>query len=316
MRFSQKLFASIRGAFAGFRSTRTESPAEAARDRPIPARLSLSGAMATDVGRVRPSNEDCVAFVAPDPGSPFAEKGFLAIVADGMGGHAAGEIASAIAVEVVRDEVYRSDKPAPLALAAAMEKANLAIRDHSRQHPETAGMGTTCTAILAREDALFLAHVGDSRAYIFRDNALHRLSEDQTLHEQMIRDGLMTREEAANRPGANFILQALGARDEIAPVIFAEGLPLRPGDRLLLCSDGLHGLVDDAAIASALALADAREACEKLIAAANEAGGQDNISVGVFHVEWRGADSPPPPAGPAQTRTMVAATPQPDAVDE
>jgi protein phosphatase len=164
-------------------------------------------------------------------------------------------------------------------------------------------MGTTCTAILVRQNQLYLAHVGDSRAYLFRDGLLNQISDDQTLHAQLIRDGVMTAEEAAHSPGGNFILQALGAREAIAPTIYATGLPLLAGDRLMLCSDGLHGMVRNEDISTILATRIPSEACHLLIAAANAAGGHDNISVGVFDVD---ESKKPDRAAPAATRQIIA----------
>ncbi|PPQ39421.1 protein phosphatase [Rhodoblastus acidophilus] len=246
--------------------------------------FSVQGAMLSDVGRVRDTNEDSVVYVVPEPGSPQQRKGALAIVADGMGGHAAGEVASAMAVELMRNLVYASEDPPPRALEHAMLAANRAIFEHGRTHPETEGMGTTCTAILIRDDRLYLAHVGDSRAYLLREGRLHQISDDQTLHAKLIRDGLMTEDEALQAPGGNFILQALGAREDICPSIFEQGLRLESGDRLMLCSDGLHGLVAHADLCAAVAGASPEDACRILIDAANAAGGHDNISVGVFHI--------------------------------
>ncbi|HEY8136204.1 MAG TPA: PP2C family serine/threonine-protein phosphatase [Methylocystis sp.] len=246
--------------------------------------LRVVGAMLTDIGRVRLTNEDTVAFVAPAEGTPEENVGFLALVADGMGGHAAGEVASALAADVVRREVYASGEAAPRALLAAFESANRAILDYSAANPETRGMGTTCTAILIRDDLLWLAHVGDSRAYLLRESALLQLSDDQTLHARLIRDGVMTPEQAQKSPGGNFILQALGARDRFEPTIFETGFELRLGDTVLLCSDGLHNLVTDADILEIIRANNPQEACRELIEKALAAGGVDNVSVGVFRI--------------------------------
>jgi len=247
------------------------------------------GAMRTDVGRVRSLNEDTVVFVAPAEQTPDAKLGLLALVADGMGGHAAGEVASALAAEVIRRIYFSLDSSPPHALNVAFDAANQAIFDYAARHPECSGMGTTCTAIAVRDDCLWLAHVGDSRAYILRDGELTQLSEDQTLHAQLVRDGVLTAEEAEKSPGANVILQALGTRQECSPVLWTEGLRLRLGDRFILCSDGLSNLVNDADIAAIVFRLAPREACTALIDAALAAGGYDNISVGVFAVE---ADAP------------------------
>jgi serine/threonine protein phosphatase PrpC len=266
-------------------------------------KLRVHGAMLTDVGRVRSMNEDTVAFVAPGEQDPEAKLGFLALVADGMGGHAAGEVASALAAEVVRQVYYSVDSTPPLSLRTALETANRTLFDYAATNSDCKGMGTTCSVLVVRDDHLWLAHVGDSRAYILRNGELTQLSEDQTLHAQLVRDGIVTAEDAAASPGANVILQALGTRPEIAPTVWSEGLALAPGDRLILCSDGLFNLVTDIQIAEIAARKPPREACSALIDLALTAGGYDNISVGVFAVE-----APcPAPAGNRVEATRVIA---------
>jgi serine/threonine protein phosphatase PrpC len=244
--------------------------------------LEIAGAMLTDTGCVRPSNEDAVAYVIPGGDHPNAARGSLLVVADGMGGHAAGEIASRLAVEVVRRSYYAGTEPVPESLMIAFEAANRAILEHARKFPECKGMGTTCTAVAIQDDHLWLAHVGDSRAYLLRKGALKQLSADQSLHAQMIREGLMSQEEAEMAGGRNVILQALGISPDIEPDVWEKGIPLKAGDVFILCSDGLWNMVDDVAIAAIAANREPEEACKDLIAAALEAGGYDNVSAGVF----------------------------------
>lgn len=248
------------------------------------AQLCVSGAMLTHVGRVRSTNEDVVMFVAPGDGMPEKEAGFLALVADGMGGHAAGEVASALAADVIRRTVYSLRDLPQKVLQIAFEAANRAIIEHGAANPGTKGMGTTCTVLLICNDYLWLGHVGDSRAYLLRDGTLKQLSDDQTLHAQLIRDGIMTEAEAAKSPGGNYILQALGAREIILPSISAQGEQLKAGDLLLLCSDGLYNLVTDIEITTIMCANDPQEACRELIETALAAGGFDNISAGVFKI--------------------------------
>ncbi len=251
--------------------------------------LRIAGAIRTDVGCVRQLNEDSVAFIAGAGPSQARDHGALALVADGMGGHAAGEVASALALEVVRRVYYSLDKIASEALRAAFDAANRAIFDYAAKHPDCAGMGTTCTALGVRDNLLWLAHVGDSRAYLMRDGRLAQLSDDQTLHAQLVRDGVMSPEDAGKGAGSNVILQALGTRLDVEPTIWTEGLPLRQGDIVILCSDGLTNLVSDARIAEVVSTNPPPEACRLLIEAARHGGGHDNISVGVFVAETDGA---------------------------
>lgn len=260
--------------------------------------FEIEGAMLTDVGRVRTSNEDSVAFVIPSKNEPAASRGCLFIVADGMGGHAAGEVASALAVEAVRRVYFSQRGPVPKSLMLAFETANRAIHEHGKQTADCKGMGTTCTALAINDGQVWLAHVGDSRAYILRDGKLTQLSGDQTLHAQMIREGLLSEEEAKVAGGGNVILQALGTSPDIDPAVWEKGIPLLEGDILVICSDGLWNMVDDTAIAEIAARAAPQEACQKLIGAALEAGGYDNVSVGVFAVRARGG-----PAAEPQTAT-------------
>jgi PPM family protein phosphatase len=240
--------------------------------------------MRTHVGRIRSVNEDCVCFVTPPQRGTAALRGSLALVADGMGGHAHGEVASALAGEVIPRVYYELEGAVPDVLAAAFTAAHRAILKWGEQNPECAGMGTTCTALALHDDKAWLAHIGDSRAYLWRKATLTQLSDDQTLVAQMMRDGVLTREEAENSPVKNVILQALGAAIDIVPEIWSQPLALLDGDVLILCTDGLWGMVGDAVIADIACRLPPHDACEALIEAALAAGGHDNVSVGVFHV--------------------------------
>lgn len=246
--------------------------------------FEIAGAMLTDVGRIRTTNEDSVAFVIPSKDDPAAARGCLLLVADGMGGHAAGEIASALAVDSVRRVFYSLHDPVPNSLRIAFEAAHRAIAEHGKKNPACKGMGTTCTAVVVHEGLAWLAHVGDSRAYLLRNGELTQLSDDQSLMPQLIREGLMSAEEARTADGANILLQALGIQEDVVPTIWENGLPLIEGDRLILCSDGLWNMVDDATIAAVASYWAPQDACQRLIGAALEAGGYDNVSVGVFAV--------------------------------
>jgi protein phosphatase len=259
-----------------------------AADSPQSARLRIAGAMLSDVGRVRTLNEDAVAFVVPADDSTTDDKDSLLLVADGMGGHAAGEVASALASEVVRRVFFSLTGEAPDLLRNAFDAANEAILDYGQQHPESAGLGTTCTALAVRGGRIWLAHVGDSRAYLLRDGTLTQLSQDQTLVAKMVRDGDMTAEEARISIHSNIILQALGTKPDVEPEIWTEGLPIAPGDAIILCTDGLHGLVSDEDIAEITGRLAPGDACAALIQKALDAGGHDNVSVGVFRLSSAG----------------------------
>jgi protein phosphatase len=246
--------------------------------------LRPDGAMRTDPGAVRPLNEDSVAFVAPLNGDPAAAQGSLMLVADGMGGHAAGEVASALASQTVRRVFYECAGSVPQVLGTAFKAAHRAIQDWAAQNPEYKGMGTTCTAIAVRDGQAWLAHIGDSRAYLLRNGILTQLSDDQTLIAQWLREGKLTPRQARDSPISNVILQALGANEVIAPIIWSEPLALTPADVLVLCSDGLSGVVPDDVIAERAGRLPPSEACEALIETAIAAGAPDNVSVGVFRM--------------------------------
>jgi serine/threonine protein phosphatase PrpC len=250
--------------------------------------------MLTHVGAVRSINEDTVAYVLPRNNDPLARQGALLVVADGMGGHAAGEVASKIAAETILWHYYDGDGPTPKVLTHCFAMANDAIHQRSLTDPDCAGMGTTCTAIAVLEDQAYLAHVGDSRAYILRNGELHQLSVDHTLVAELVRQGVLTEQEAALSPDRNVIVKALGTRPEVEPYVWTEGMPLHTGDRLLLCSDGLSDLVDIAAINEIIGNHEPFDACEALIEMALRGGGHDNISAGVFVIVDNQAEQPRP----------------------
>jgi len=249
-----------------------------------PAGMEIIGAMRTDTGLVRTLNEDSVAWVTPHDDDAANRRGSLALVADGMGGHAAGEVASALAADVVRRLYYGLDGPIPQVLGSAFAAANRAIIEYAQEHPECRGMGTTCTVLAFRDSQAWLAHIGDSRAYLLRDRHLIQLSEDQTLVAKLVSEGTITQAEADQSPMHNVILQALGTTANIKPMIGAKGLPLQSGDVLILCSDGVSNMVPDGKIAELASRLPPQEACDALIEAALAAGGHDNASLGVFSV--------------------------------
>ena len=267
---------------------------------------------ATDTGRVRPSNED--AYLAL-PG--------LFAVADGMGGHRGGSVASALALETLRGRLVDGDGPCTTdRLVLAVQEANEVIVDRAAQDPELLGMGTTLTAIalvqLHDQAALGVVNVGDSRLYLLKDGELEQITEDHSLVATLERQGRLTREEAAVHPQRNILTRALGI-DARVMVDSWEILPF-VGDRYLLCSDGLYNEVDDRRIEATLRkLADPAEAAHELVRLANEAGGRDNITCVVVDVVAEGdgprpaapADPPADPPGdlPADPSTELVAEP-------
>jgi serine/threonine protein phosphatase PrpC len=226
----------------------------------------------TDTGRQRKDNEDSALARAP-----------LFVVADGMGGAQAGEVASRIAVEAFQAELPDQGAPEER-LANRTQEANRQIYDISRTEHDRAGMGTTLTAVYVDQAELAVAHVGDSRAYLFRDGQLARLTQDHTLVEELKRRGKLTEEQAAEHPQRSIITRALGVDQEVDVDTRTYGA--RAGDVVLLCSDGLTSMISENQVAAALReVSDLDRAAERLIAEANEAGGRDNITVILFRLE-------------------------------
>jgi protein phosphatase len=259
----------------------------------------------TDVGRTREHNED--AFVVADLTTDNATlqpevrrhvlgaHGTMFMVADGMGGAAAGEIASAMATEVVLQEMRKrwvsSPERSPDAFAAAIkgatEAANTRIHQYAVEHPEHRGMGTTATIAGILGDALYLAQVGDSRAYLIRDGIARQITKDQSLIQKLVEAGELTPEEAEMSERRNIILQALGPEANIKVDLTVQ--QVRQGDTLVLCSDGLSGQVKTEQIAECVAqYPDLVQLCKRLIDLANEAGGPDNITVVAARFEGEG----------------------------
>jgi PPM family protein phosphatase len=277
----------------------------------LPA-MQIIGAMRTDPGLARELNEDTVVWVTPQDKGTTDGRGSLALVADGMGGHAAGEVASALAADVIRRLYFDLDGPVPKVLATAFTAANRAILEYAAEHPQCKGMGTTCTVLAFRDRQVWLAHVGDSRAYLLREGEFIQLSEDQTLVAKLVSDGTLTQEEADHSPMHNVILQALGTSQQMRPIIGAKGLPLEFGDVLVLCSDGVSGLVPDAKMAEVVGRLGPQDACDALIEAALAAGGHDNASLGVFSVA-QAAEQKSAPEPTTRRIKIPIEPPKPDA---
>jgi len=240
-------------------------------------------ALLTDVGKVRTSNEDSGLILRANSGKE-ATRGVLVVVADGMGGHEAGEVASQTAVGRIA-EVYAQAPGTPgQAIEAAFNEAHKSIRAKSASEPAFEGMGTTCTALVIVGNGAWSSHVGDSRLYIVRGGEIYQLSEDQTVCMEMVRKGLLTMEEARNSEERNVLQHAMGTRPELVTVSFPKAMQVRRGDSFLLCSDGLHDLVTDSEMCAVVRGAPPEEACRRLIAMACDRGGPDNITVAIVSI--------------------------------
>ncbi len=251
--------------------------AQTERGRPLGEALDVFAAGLSHRGRVREQNEDALALL-PEQG--------LFIVADGMGGHHAGEVASravvAVLPEMLGQRVSPASSPEPPRLRQAAREAigelSRQLRAQSAGQPGLSGMGATVVLAWVREAHAVIAHLGDSRAYLYRRRKLRQLTSDHSLVAILLRHGEITADEAKNHPARGRLSRYVGMDGEARADVRL--VRLQAGDRLLLCSDGLTGMIEDAAIAGILGAAEAPEpTCERLVKAANETGGRDNITV-------------------------------------
>ncbi|MBK9359952.1 MAG: Stp1/IreP family PP2C-type Ser/Thr phosphatase [Rubrivivax sp.] len=243
---------------------------------PVPLTIELFAAV--DPGRARSNNEDSVALDGDVS---------LAVLADGMGGYNAGEVASNMATSFIRTELGRwlreahahaSDAEVRRAMDICVDNANRAIFNAANSNPQYAGMGTTLVVALFRENHLLVGHVGDSRAYRLRGGRLQQITRDHSLLQEQIDAGLITPEQAAFSANKNLVTRAVGVEDTV--LLETHQHDVQPGDVYLLCSDGLSDMLDDASIGQLLLANESLTvACQALIDAANDAGGKDNISV-------------------------------------
>ncbi len=264
----------------------------------------------SDVGLVRPINEDrtLLALQPLGPGCGIGDRVSLAALADGMGGHQAGEIASDLALETAQQVLRAAAKlPAPKALAEAMNAANAAVYAEAQRRPEEQGMGTTLALLLLREDAAYYAWLGDSRIYHLHLGQMRQLSEDDTLVRHMVSDGTLTEAAALTHPDRNVLAQAMGTHPRISRLHVAGPVPIVAGDSFMLCSDGLHDVVSDSRIARLLQDAPAAESCRLLIEEAKRCRSEDNISVAVVRILLP-LEQPVDAVAPALRSTVVRET--------
>ncbi|MCW3043476.1 MAG: hypothetical protein JWL57_1634 [Actinobacteria bacterium] len=250
-------------------------------------------AAATDVGLVRSNNED--AYLTAPP---------LFAVADGMGGHRAGEVASAGAIRTLQKEAGHDTD----SLVAAVQSANRAVHAEAAANPELAGMGTTITAMMTTNDAAQIVHVGDSRAYLLRDGRLRRLTQDHTVVDRLAREGKIPAEEADRHPQRSVLERALGVGPEVD--VDVQLLDVRPGDRLLLCTDGLTSMLNDEEIREILLTEkDPEVAARALIDAALAAGGKDNVTAVIVDFPRRDVGGSDPSRTAEQPAVVLAGGP-------
>lgn len=265
IRFSKESQSSLNDFFVHRSPEQPKSKAE----ENLPA--GILSAFRTDVGKVRANNQD-----API----VSEKLRLYGVADGMGGHKGGEVASTSA----RDDLLRElegKTPSVATLSGAIEEVNRQIY-HQQEHDDAlTGMGTTLSVLWMSDNFVYIGHVGDSRVYLLRDGEFKQMTLDHSLVEQLVREGVLTEEEAQNHPMRNIITRAIGTDESVEVDVVVE--ERRKGDLWLACSDGLHGLVDDRQIRDALRQYAPEKAADVLLKAALDAGGRDNVTLVIVH---------------------------------
>ena len=228
----------------------------------------MAATLRTDIGKLRKQNEDA---------AWFDEARAVFAVADGMGGHLAGEVASRMAIEAVQRMARENERPGIAALREAVACAHETILTHAQDHIECAGMGTTLSVLWLGENYAYIAHVGDSRIYRLREGSLTQITQDHSLVEELVRAGLITREQARTHPRRSIITRALGTHGENEPDLLVTDV--QDGDVFLLCTDGLTGMVPDDEIERTLRDCGIEAAADRLLALALDAGGRDNVTL-------------------------------------
>jgi protein phosphatase len=226
--------------------------------------------------------------VQPSDEATRERRGVLAVVADGMGGHAAGEIASGLAVETVRTRYYEAPGTPTEALRSALADANRVIYEHARANENESGMGTTCVALVVCGSLAAVASVGDSRLYLVRAGGIYRMTVDDSTVGDLVRRGVLTNAEARHHADRNVLSRALGTHGDVPINTWEEPFPVRQDDTFVLCSDGLTDLVADEEILEGTTHPNG-EICQHLIDLAKRRGGNDNITVAVLRLEPQGA---------------------------
>ena len=252
------------------------------RRAPRLAGRSVIAATLSDCGQVRDSNEDSV-YVEPPASREASSRGVLCALADGMGGYAAGEVASRMAVEGVRNRYYAGASTFIVdALKSAIEAANLDVWQTAQRQVETSGMGCTLTAAVILGEDLVIGHVGDSRAYLVHEDAIAQITRDHSWVGEQVETGALTRDEANRHPQRNVILRAIGARSTVDVDLIQEKVVA--GDTVVLCSDGLCTVVSDEETGRIVVEAPPERAARALIDLANQRGAPDNVSVAILRI--------------------------------
>lgn len=250
----------------------------------LKVRTRVSIACKTDLGRVRENNEDKFEYFVPEDDAVLATRGQVFLVCDGMGGHAAGQIASELTAKTFIDVFlhHPAEDPA-VAMESAVMAANRFVLDNARAFPQRRGMGTTLSGLILLQDQAWVVHVGDSRIYRLRENDLMMLTHDHTFVEESVRMGAMTQDEAENHPYKHVLTRAIGVDESFRPDV--DTFDLKQGDLYMLCSDGLVNHLNDEQIGEILRSSTPSEAAWRLVGAALQDGGTDNTTVLVVRVD-------------------------------
>jgi PPM family protein phosphatase len=255
------------------------------------ARQIIRASALTSTGAIRDVNEDAVSVVYPPRREALSSRGVLAVVADGMGGARGGSCASETAIETVTRLYLEDQSHPPSALKKALEAANSRIYNMSQKDANLCGMGTTCVAMALTPEQAWVAWVGDSRVYLIRNHQIFQLTEDHSVVAALVREGLLTSNEAAWHEDRHMLTRALGTRPQIEISVWEQSMPVRVKDRFLLCSDGLHDLVADVELLRLAADGPLEEATAALLDRANEQGGHDNISSIILEIGEASSES-------------------------
>ena len=240
---------------------------------------NIKAVVVSDLGNIRTNNEDMGLFFKVADEGLLREKGYMLIVADGMGGHQAGEVASRMATDIISHEYFKQNGAVEKNLAKVLALANKTIFEKASSSDTHKGMGTTSTVLVVIDKAVYYAHVGDSRAYIQKDNSITQITSDHTYVQELVNSGDITAEEAATHPKRNILTNAMGTKPDMRIDTGKCEYLLEENDRLLLCSDGLYDYLNSNEIKEILIANDIKKAADIMIQQAKARGGHDNITV-------------------------------------
>jgi serine/threonine protein phosphatase PrpC len=244
---------------------------------------------ATHPGQVRSENQDSYACYTPENGARHT-KGILLALADGMGGHSGGAVASQLAIDVLLDNYYQgADRDILEALGHAFQAANEKVIEAAGENDAYENMGSTLTAVVIHHEMMYYAHVGDSRGYLIDDGQITQFTEDHSFVADLVKAGAISKDEARVHPEKNLITRAVGIREDLAPDLDRWRDPLKKGQYILICCDGLHGVVEEDQIVNTVTtVKDPNRICETLVGMANANGGPDNVTVIVARIDSTG----------------------------